>query len=227
MAGFAGTSELRRPPVRHSLSVQARVLFYNKNIFDRFGVPYPQAPLTWREFIEIAKKVTYVSDNPYDSIYGIVKLSYVDIFGTLRGEYFSEDGTRVLIDGERMVRAVQLHRDLADRHCVRLNDDEFTELSGGRRRQRGDVSQELFAQGRFAMIVRPKSLLSYLRQVIDHQRINSQSGKPTPTAGMRTDRKSFALGPPSCRISKVCHRPTRSPLAPSPSTEEAGNFQPS
>ena len=152
------------------LSVQARVLFYNKNIFDRFGVPYPQAPLTWREFIEIAKKVTYVSDNPYDSIYGIVKLSYVDIFGTLRGEYFSEDGTRVLIDGERMVRAVQLHRDLADRHGVRLNDDEFTELSGGRRRQRGDVSQELFAQGRFAMIVRPKSLLSYLRQAIGHQR---------------------------------------------------------
>ena len=149
------------------LSVQVRILFYNKNIFDRFGVPYPQAPLTWREFIEIAKRVTYREVNPYDTIYGIVKLSHGDIFGTLRGEYFSEDGTQLLIDGDKMVRAVQLHRDLEEKHGVRLNEDEFAELTG---RRGGDVSQELFAQGRFAMIVRPKSLLSYLRQAIDHQR---------------------------------------------------------
>ena len=149
------------------LSIQVRILFYNKNIFDRFGVSYPQAPLTWREFVEIAKRVTHRADNPYDSIFGIVKLSHLDIFGNLRGEYFTEEGTRLLIDGYKMVRAVQLYRDLEERHGVRLNEDEFAELTG---RRGGDVSQELFAQGRFAMIVRPKSLLSYLRQAIDHQR---------------------------------------------------------
>jgi multiple sugar transport system substrate-binding protein len=159
------------------LSVQARVLFYNRNIFDRFGVPYPRGAMTWREFIEIAKRVTYKADNPYDSVYGIVKLNHVDIFNTLRGEYFSEDGTEILIDGEEMVRAVQLYRDLADRHGVRLNDDQFTELAG---RSGGDASQELFAQGRFAMITRPKSMLSYLRQAIDHQKVQLAKWETDP-----------------------------------------------
>lgn len=164
------------------LSVNGRVLFYNKNIFDRFEVPYPEAPLTWREFIEVAKQVTYAAENPYDSVYGIVKLGYIDIFHTLRGEFFSPDGTEMLIDSEKMVRAVQLYRDLADVHGVRLNADEFAELTG---RGGGDVSQELFAQARFAMIVRPKSLLAYLRQAVDYQREQLEKWKADPDRGTK------------------------------------------
>lgn len=33
-------------------------LFYNKDIFDQFGVPYPTDGMTWDEVIELAKKVT-------------------------------------------------------------------------------------------------------------------------------------------------------------------------
>ncbi|WP_284645946.1 ABC transporter substrate-binding protein [Paenibacillus silviterrae] len=33
-------------------------LYYNKNIFDRFGVPYPKDGMTWEEVIELAKKVS-------------------------------------------------------------------------------------------------------------------------------------------------------------------------
>ena len=40
------------------LSLQINVLFYNKNIFDGFGVSYPQDAMTWDEFIETAKRVT-------------------------------------------------------------------------------------------------------------------------------------------------------------------------
>jgi len=34
------------------------VIFYNKSIFDKCGVPYPKGDWTWEEFVEVAKKVT-------------------------------------------------------------------------------------------------------------------------------------------------------------------------
>lgn len=37
---------------------QVQVLFYNKGIFDKFGVPYPKDGMTWDEINEIAKKLT-------------------------------------------------------------------------------------------------------------------------------------------------------------------------
>lgn len=44
------------------------VLFYNKGIFDKAGVPYPTNDMTWAEYEEIAKKVT--SGSGADKIYG-------------------------------------------------------------------------------------------------------------------------------------------------------------
>ncbi|CAG7635704.1 ABC transporter substrate-binding protein [Paenibacillus allorhizosphaerae] len=38
--------------------VQLYALYYNKDIFDRFGVPYPKDGMTWDETIELSKKVT-------------------------------------------------------------------------------------------------------------------------------------------------------------------------
>ncbi|MCS7463408.1 extracellular solute-binding protein [Paenibacillus doosanensis] len=44
----------------YALPVSANVvtLYYNKDIFDRFGVPYPQDGMTWDQVYELAKKVT-------------------------------------------------------------------------------------------------------------------------------------------------------------------------
>ncbi|TVY03998.1 ABC transporter substrate-binding protein [Paenibacillus cremeus] len=36
----------------------AQVLYYNKALFDRFGVPYPKDGMTWDEVYELAKKMT-------------------------------------------------------------------------------------------------------------------------------------------------------------------------
>lgn len=35
-----------------------QVLYYNKDLFDKFGVPYPKDGMTWDEVYEIAKKMT-------------------------------------------------------------------------------------------------------------------------------------------------------------------------
>ncbi|MFA6844372.1 MAG: extracellular solute-binding protein [Sphaerochaetaceae bacterium] len=41
-------------------------VFYNKNIFDNAGVPYPSGPWTWDEYLATARKLT----NPAKGIYG-------------------------------------------------------------------------------------------------------------------------------------------------------------
>ncbi|MDF2725328.1 MAG: extracellular solute-binding protein family 1, partial [Paenibacillus sp.] len=37
---------------------QANALYYNKDIFDKFGVSYPKDGMTWEETVELARKVT-------------------------------------------------------------------------------------------------------------------------------------------------------------------------
>lgn len=39
-------------------SQQLNALYYNKDVFDRFGVAYPQDGMTWEDTIEIGKKLT-------------------------------------------------------------------------------------------------------------------------------------------------------------------------
>ncbi|MBD2864953.1 ABC transporter substrate-binding protein [Paenibacillus oceani] len=38
------------------------VVFYNKTVFDRFGVAYPKNGMTWSEMMELAKKLTRTED---------------------------------------------------------------------------------------------------------------------------------------------------------------------
>ncbi|CAG7636973.1 ABC transporter substrate-binding protein [Paenibacillus allorhizosphaerae] len=39
-------------------NLQLNALYYNKDIFDRFGVPYPKDGMTWDDAIELARKLT-------------------------------------------------------------------------------------------------------------------------------------------------------------------------
>ncbi|WP_028551534.1 ABC transporter substrate-binding protein [Paenibacillus sp. UNC451MF] len=42
--------------------INFNALYYNKDIFDRFGVAYPKDGMTWDEVLELAKKVTQTVD---------------------------------------------------------------------------------------------------------------------------------------------------------------------
>jgi multiple sugar transport system substrate-binding protein len=43
-------------------SINPAALFYNKDLFDKFGVPYPKDGMTWDDAIAVAKKVTRLAD---------------------------------------------------------------------------------------------------------------------------------------------------------------------
>jgi multiple sugar transport system substrate-binding protein len=39
------------------ISILTQVMYYNKGIFDKFGVPYPKDGMTWDKTLELAKKL--------------------------------------------------------------------------------------------------------------------------------------------------------------------------
>ena len=46
-------------------------IIYNKNIFDKYGVPYPPEDLTWEEYMKLAKKLTiYGDDSKVPEVFG-------------------------------------------------------------------------------------------------------------------------------------------------------------
>lgn len=53
---YTGDARLLALPRGHNVAV----LYYNKDIFDKFGVPYPKDGMTWQEAIELSRKVTRV-----------------------------------------------------------------------------------------------------------------------------------------------------------------------
>ncbi|MDF2715822.1 MAG: extracellular solute-binding protein family 1 [Paenibacillus sp.] len=55
---LSGDGKLYALPVTNMV----QVMFYNKSIFDRFGVPYPKNGMTWDETNELARKLTRKED---------------------------------------------------------------------------------------------------------------------------------------------------------------------
>jgi multiple sugar transport system substrate-binding protein len=51
---YTGDARIVALPRGHNVAV----LYYNKDIFDKFGVPYPKDGMTWDEAVDLAKKVT-------------------------------------------------------------------------------------------------------------------------------------------------------------------------
>ena len=81
------------------------LMYYNKDIFDRAGVPYPSpdVPMTWKEYRETAKKLTMGEGT--DKVYGALHLNWVMFWYMSAiqklggGEYFyKEDGSSNIMD---------------------------------------------------------------------------------------------------------------------------------
>jgi len=80
-------------------NVTSWVLYYNKDVFDKAGVAYPdsEVPMTWDEYRELAKKVTYGSGA--NKVYGAFYINwgtfwYGDAIMALGGgeQFYNEDG---------------------------------------------------------------------------------------------------------------------------------------
>jgi multiple sugar transport system substrate-binding protein len=61
-------------------------LYYNKDIFDKFGVPYPKDEMTWNNVIDLAKKVARTDGGV--NYKGIEAISLTNVASSLSPPYF-------------------------------------------------------------------------------------------------------------------------------------------
>ncbi len=113
-------------------AVEATLLFYNKDVFDRAGLPYPPADpaqaWTWKQFVDVAKQLTVDAQGRHPGEPGFDPASIVTygaafdktyegwtfypfIFSN-GGEAANEEGTRLLLDSPQSVEAMQALADL-------------------------------------------------------------------------------------------------------------------
>lgn len=99
------------------------VLVYNKEIFNKFGVPYPKDGMTWSELLDLAKKVTR-DDNG---------VSYVGWDGGIsvytRGDslaYVDEKREKALLTTERFGNIFKFLRSLYDIPGIVDKDGKYT-----------------------------------------------------------------------------------------------------
>ncbi|MFA7372469.1 MAG: sugar ABC transporter substrate-binding protein [bacterium] len=116
-------------------------LFYNKDMFDKAGIPYPTRSLNWDEFRDIAVKLT--SGEAGGRRYGCLVSDIPLLVSQNGGNVFSEDGKRCLLDRPEAVEAFQYLVDLSFRYKVMPS---YSELQSSNHLQ-------LFQTGRLGMFL--------------------------------------------------------------------------
>ncbi|BDG34299.1 MULTISPECIES: ABC transporter substrate-binding protein [Anoxybacillaceae] len=90
---------------------------YNKDLFDKAGVPYPKDDWTWEDFLEAAKKLTKVENGKIVQ-FGIENFYTNELLVENGGGFVSPDGKKVIIDSPESIEAIQFGRDLIHKYHV-------------------------------------------------------------------------------------------------------------
>ena len=173
--GFSMDGDLW-PGLRDAVSYQGRqytypanagtsLLLYNKNVFDRLGVPYPSADLTWEDFFALTGRFPHDEADPR-SLHAVTGLDWKAFFNSVGGEFFSADGTRLALREGGLREAFQMHHDLLFKYraAPRTLDLKALSAQGG-----WGGSFTYFAEGQFAMLVSGRWSLIALRQAHQDQ----------------------------------------------------------
>ncbi|MCD6219458.1 sugar ABC transporter substrate-binding protein [Candidatus Calescamantes bacterium] len=70
----------------------AKLLYYNRDLFDKEGIAYPDESWTWEKTIEIAKKLTKEDKNGKISQYGLLSIPWEVCAISYGSEIFNEKG---------------------------------------------------------------------------------------------------------------------------------------
>lgn len=126
--------------------LQVIALYYNKDLFDRYGVKYPDENWTWDSFKEAAIKLTVdIDGNGKIDYFGFISTPwlpvYINFIRQNGGMLISRDKTKCLLNQPEAIEAIQFLLDLVYKYKVGPTIAE-TESTGATR---------LFTTGKIAM----------------------------------------------------------------------------
>lgn len=120
--------------------------FYNKELFDQAGVPYPDPKeFTWDKYVETARKTTMPSKDIFGS--DPIAVSWVDWSWKLiwqnGGDIYNADYTKCLLDQPEAIEAIQYWADLQKEAKIMPPPDYVTKAA--------DFGGDLFQARKVAM----------------------------------------------------------------------------
>lgn len=141
----------------YPLHCSTQVLFYNKTMFDKAGIDYPDENWKWKDFLEAGIKLTkdLDGDGRIDQ-FGMLRPDYMSWIKLNGGKLFNEDRTKCLMDSPQAIEAVQFLADLD--HKYHLVPVLITPLE-----QRREIP--LFESGKIGMMVGMAYMLIGFKQI--------------------------------------------------------------
>jgi multiple sugar transport system substrate-binding protein len=130
-------------------------VYYNKKIFDEYGVDYPEDGWTWQDMLETAQALTKDTDGDGQTdLWGIqLTANWTTGFEywiyAAGGSLISEDGTQIVghMDSPETIEAVQFFADLYNVHQVAPPPADFSVWAGGNAEfDNGDAAMHLFGR---------------------------------------------------------------------------------
>jgi multiple sugar transport system substrate-binding protein len=132
------------------MQMNVEAIFYNKDVFDEAGIPYPKEELDWDELIALAKRLTVRDARGRVTRYGfsIAPREWLTMSAGFGGTLYKDGGRRSAVDGPGVRKSVQLIHDLIHVHKVCPSPSEASSMAnvGG-----FSGSGRLLATGKYAM----------------------------------------------------------------------------
>ncbi|ULL16555.1 carbohydrate ABC transporter substrate-binding protein [Paenibacillus sp. H1-7] len=93
-------------------SINFPALFYNKDLFDKFGVPYPKDGMTWEETTELAKKMTRMENG--QQYYGLHPAGVDRMAGQLSLSTYNPTTKKATLTGDEWIHIFKEHKAIWD-----------------------------------------------------------------------------------------------------------------
>ncbi len=131
------------------------LLFYNKDLFDEAGIPYPTEDWTWEDELEAAQKLTDIENGVWGDFQPIQFWEFYKVIAQAGGSFFSKDETQVTINSEAGVEALYWLIDKVQQYHVMPTEEEMG----------GIADIDLFKMGKLAMLHMGIWMFDYYKDV--------------------------------------------------------------
>ncbi len=120
-------------------------VYYNKDLFDEAGLPYPTDDWTWDDMLEMAKKLTQVGPDGRIEQYGFYAWAWQNFIFSNGGQIVDDvkNPKRLMLGKQSALEGLQFYVDLIHKHKVMPAPTAVTNLGMG--------IQSMFAAGKLAM----------------------------------------------------------------------------
>lgn len=125
--------------------VDIYAMYYNKNMFDKYHIPYPDGTWDWKKFLEVAKKLCVDTDGDgkleqWGCVPDQTWQTYVWQNG---GDVLNADGTKCILDSPAAYEGLQWMCDLRLKYHVAPSAADAADIG----------SQKLFTNGQIGMYI--------------------------------------------------------------------------